>query len=379
LRFIVLINGWSGNVISGGDYHILRVIKEWSNSHSISLVIPYIGLIACKPLLSPSYEIHLSSSDNNSIYSFKTISAYFKRILKTIAFNFKERPDVIVCSSHLLYDTFPGIVLKLRFRTRLVVYVHHIIGKNVEQRRGLLSKISILNEKISLYFIRSANIIFVVNEEVKENLKKIGIDSNRIIVSANGLDYKAIESVWSVSNTKFDGCFCGRLVKTKGVYDLIDIWKIVSDYFPNSKLVIIGDGPEYINLRNRIKQLGLEKNICLTGFLSENEKLLTIQSSKVFIFPSYEEGWGIAVAEAITCGLPVILYDIGAYNAFERYIIKVQKGNTKRMSEVIIQVLEKSTSKVGDRKLVRIKSIADWKDIANKELESVVSLEKCKR
>ena len=351
-------------------------MKEWSNLHNISLVIPYIGIISCKPLLSPNYEIHLSSSDNKSIYSFKTISAYFKRILKTISFNFKERPDIIVCSSHLLYDTLPGIILKLRFRTRLVVYVHHIIGKNVEQRRGLLSKISILNEKISLYLIRSANMIFVVNEEVKENLKRIGIDSNRIRVSANGLDYKAIESVWSASNTKFDGCFCGRLVKTKGVYDLIDIWKIVSDYFPNSKLVIIGDGPEYNNLCNRIKELGLEKNIYLAGFLSENEKLLTMQSSKVFVFPSYEEGWGIAVAEGIACGLQVILYDIGAYNAFDGYIIKVQKGNTKRMSEVIIQVLENSTTKVGDRKLVRINSIPDWKDIANKELEGIVNPEK---
>jgi len=117
----------------------------------------------------------------------------------------------------------------------------------------------------------------------------------------------------------------------------------------------------------------------LAGFLSENEKLLTMQSSKVFVFPSYEEGWGIAVAEGIACGLQVILYDIGAYNAFDGYIIKVQKGNTKSMSEAIIQVLENSTTKVGDRKLVRINSIPDWKDIANKELEGIVNPEKFQR
>lgn len=79
MKLLVLINGWSGNAISGGDYHILRVLKEWSTSHSISIVIPFIGFVACKPLLSQDYGIYLSSKENQAIYSFKSITRIYVR------------------------------------------------------------------------------------------------------------------------------------------------------------------------------------------------------------------------------------------------------------------------------------------------------------
>ena len=89
----------------------------------------------------------------------------------------------------MLFDTLPGFILQFRFRTKLVVYVHHIIGKHVDHRRGILSRISILGEKLSLLLIRSANIVFVVNEEVRSDLIEMGFDQAKIRVSSNGLDY----------------------------------------------------------------------------------------------------------------------------------------------------------------------------------------------
>ena len=83
----------------------------------------------------------------------------------------------------------------------------------------------------------------------------MGFDSSKILLSTNGVDYNAIESVRPIGNITYDGCFCGRLVKTKGVYDLIDIWKLVTISYPNSKLVIVGDGPEYATLSNKIKEV----------------------------------------------------------------------------------------------------------------------------
>lgn len=56
----------------------------------------------------------------------------------------------------------------------------------------------------------------------------------------------------------------------------------------------------------------LEHNILIYGRCSDVKLYSLLKSSKVFIFPSFFEGWGIVVAEALACGLPVVAYDIPA-------------------------------------------------------------------
>jgi glycosyltransferase involved in cell wall biosynthesis len=369
LRLLILINGWSGKNISGGDYHILRVMREWMRSHQISVIIPLIGFLSSKSFLSDRYEIYLSSSGTKEIYSFGAIPAYLKRMLKTAILRFHDKPDMIVCSSHLLYDTLPGFIFRLRFRTRLVVYVYHIIGEHEADRTGILSKVSVWGEKLSMRLVRHADIVFVDNEGIKTSLIKMGFEPCKIFVSTNGVDYDTIASVRPVGEIAYNGCFCGRLVKTKGIYDLIEVWKLVTNRFPSASLAVVGDGPEYATFSNKIKEANLEKNIKLMGFVSERDKFLTMQRSKLFIFPSYEEGWGIAVAEAIACGLEVVLYDLKAYN-FSGRIIKVEKGNSRKMAEVIVELIEKGLQvKHVDRQLIRSQSILDWKVVAKEEMQ----------
>ena len=351
---------------------MMCVMREWSNSHQISIVIPLFGVICCKPLLSDKYKIYLSSSSTKAIASFKAVISYLTRIVRTIFLQFKDKPDVILCTTHLLYDMLPGFILRLRFRAKFVVYVYHIIAEHAANRTGILSKVSVLSEKVSMRIIRCADIVFVDNEGIKTSLIKMGFDPSRIFVSTNGVDYDAIASVRPVGEIIYDGCFCGRLVKTKGIYDLIQVWKLVTNYYPDAKLVVVGDGPEYTTFSNKVKEAGLERNIKLMGFVSEQEKFLTMKRSRIFIFPSYEEGWGIAVTEAIVCGLEVVSYDLPAYKSFERHLIKIEKANTRKMADAVVSLIEKRTKdKTADSKLNKVQEILDWKDIANKEMQVI--------
>jgi glycosyltransferase involved in cell wall biosynthesis len=208
----------------------------------------------------------------------------------------------------------------------------------------------------------------VVNEDVKSDLIQMGFDPARIRVSSNGLDYSYISSINPTDNVRYDGCFCGHLGKTKGIYDLIKIWKLVTIHHPHSILVIVGDGSEYKSLSNKIKEMKLVDNIKLTGYVSERDKFLIMKRSKVFVFPSYEEGWGIAVTEAIACGLNVVLYDIGAYKAVGKHAILVEKANTNKMAEIVIDLIEREYHKNIEKKSVRIESVLDWQEVAEKEL-----------
>jgi len=117
--------------------------------------------------------------------------------------------------------------------------------------------------------------------------------------------------------------------------------------------------------------MNLADNIKLMRFISEGDKFQIMKSSKVFIFPSYEEGWGIAVAEAIACGLDVVLYDIGTYKAFDKYVNMVEKANTTKMAEIVITLMEKENH---GKKDVRINSVLDWQQVANMEMHSITGL-----
>jgi hypothetical protein len=110
-------------------------------------------------------------------------------------------------------------------------------------------------------------------------------------------------------------------------------------------------------------------------FVSEHEKFLTMQGSEIFIFPRYEEGWVIAVAETVASGLDVILYDIGAYMALDQHLVKVEKDNIPKMARVTIEMIEGHMSKNStNMHITRIGSVPDWKDVANKELRRITDL-----
>ena len=188
------------------------------------------------------------------------------------------------------------------------------------------------------------------------------------------MEHEFIDSV-KTKLDEFDGCFCGSLDKMKGVYDLIYIWEIVLRRFPKSKLVIIGQGPEYDRLLRIIRKKGLERNILLTGYLSEEQKISTMKSSKLFIFPSYEEGWGIAVTEAMACGLAVLCYDLDAYRPFGDGVVRIQVGKKEILAKSVDDLLSDENKQYdASLKAKEASKTLNWENIAENELIQINKL-----
>ena len=83
----------------------------------------------------------------------------------------------------------------------------------------------------------------------------------------------------------------GRLHRTKGVFDLVDIWKLVVDQRRNAKLAIVGGDPTgkvIAELENRLSSNGIRNNVIFLGWLSTESISTVLKSSKVFVFPSHE-------------------------------------------------------------------------------------------
>ena len=166
-----------------------------------------------------------------------------------------------------------------------------------------------------------------------------------------------------------------QLREPKGIFDLVNIWCLVVKEIPTAKLGIIGSGrPELVdNFRNQIKKRGLNKNIKLLGFLTDENAFKTLKSSKVFIFPSHEEGFGLAPLEAQSLGIPVIAWDLDVFEEiFPQGMYKVKFRNIDKFAHKIIEILKnKSTRDNLSQKALLNSRRFDWSKTAEFELSLI--------
>jgi glycosyltransferase involved in cell wall biosynthesis len=183
---------------------------------------------------------------------------------------------------------------------------------------------------------------------VRSQLLELGFSDAKIRRISNGVDIEGIGKI-PATRRKFDACFLGNTLQRKGVFDLPRVWRSVCDLMPEAKLAMIGTGrqQEISKLKKNFLDKKLGQNVQFFGYLGENEKLATMKASNLFLFPSYEEGWGIAISEAMACGLPVVAYDLPAYRtAFRRGIVTVPLGSIHDFADATIMLLRSEVKRM---------------------------------
>lgn len=103
--------------------------------------------------------------------------------------------------------------------------------------------------------------------------------------------------------------FLARLDQIKGLDLLIDAFARVCREVADTRLVIAGEGSsEFVGrLKARATDRGIADKVMWPGFLEGDDKNAALADADVFVLPSYSENFGIAVAEAMAAGLPVVV------------------------------------------------------------------------
>ena len=135
----------------------------------------------------------------------------------------------------------------------------------------------------------------------------------------------------------------GRLSHEKGYLDLIDIFKELHQKYPDSKLNIIGDGPDRKKIEKKIRDNKLEDYIILHGFQEKEYINKYLEKSSVYIMTSYTESFGLVLLEAFAYGVPCVAYSSaeGANEIisdnWDGYLIKDRDKNKmiKRICELL--------------------------------------------
>lgn len=106
--------------------------------------------------------------------------------------------------------------------------------------------------------------------------------------------------------------FLGGLKARKNLGRLLDAWPPVLAAFPRARLLVVGGGPLLPTLREQAGRLGIHATVVFTGYVPEADKVDHLALGDVFVFPSSLEGFGLAVAEAMGCGLPIVASNRGS-------------------------------------------------------------------
>lgn len=142
-----------------------------------------------------------------------------------------------------------------------------------------------------------------------ENIRKLGF-KNPIAVIPNGIDinaYPYYQKREKTSNKQV--LFLSRLHPKKGIELLIEAWNRINKRRNiDWKLIIVGNGEnEYVsNLKKIIHIKNLENSVSILPPAFGVDKIKMYHNSDLFILPTYSENFGMVIAEAMSCGTPVI-------------------------------------------------------------------------
>jgi len=349
----VLILSWhpgeNTQLTAGGFVRLFEILKQ---ANKPCIVIDKQPNLYKKANSSPEFEyISYTLPEFNK----KNIATTFiNRILTVIKLTAKSSnhirqvDQIYVPFSELPQLTLAGVILKFLYKKPLILC-------NLNVNTYFFDRI--VNRALHAY----ADKVITISNDLKKSLDKSGIHPTNI----NGVGFTK-HSLIEKSKKKYDLIFIGRHTKEKGIEDLKNIVNSVRKKLKKDICCItIGD------ILDSKKMLEESQIYCL-GNVTEAEKNKYITQSRVMVFPSVQEGWGIAPMEALSQAVPVIAYDLPIYKESigeTEAFITVSIKNIDEFSDKLIDVLNKLSYYQAHAK--NWKPSMSWKNISQNEFKII--------
>ena len=239
-------------------------------------------------------------------------------LLKFLYLFAKERPQIIHCNT----PKASLLGLTSGYLTRVPTRIYYIHGLRYEGAVGKKRQLLVNFEKLNCF---CATDIIAVSNGIKQKVEEKLTRKPVTVIhhgSANGLDInefsnhnynaKIIREEYGISENDFVFGFVGRLVKDKGIEELVGAFNQLEQ--KNIKLILVGKyEPDLDPLSQETLQIiKSNPNIIEVGFQKDVKKFLSIMD--LFVSPSHREGFGVAVLEANLMKVPVLVSNITGHS-----------------------------------------------------------------
>lgn len=294
------------------------------------------------------------AGERSRVFKLANVCRAARKLLK------EEKIDVITVQDQY-YLALLGLFLARKFKTGLELQIHGF------------EKYSGLRKMIAGFVIPRADAVRCVSQRLKRQLiSEFGVGEEKITVAPINVNLRSqtlptgrqVSNIKSVEikteNDKFIFLTVGRLVPVKNIGLQIGAMAEVVKKYPNAELWIVGDGPERASCEWQIANGKLENNIKLFGWQKNPEEFYN--QADAFLLTSNYEGWGMAVVEAASFGLPIIMTDVGCAGEFienEKSGLVVPVGGKIELEEAMARLMEDGVlrKKLSEGALLAIKNL----------------------
>lgn len=214
------------------------------------------------------------------------------------------RFDVLDVDQIPYFHLFPLRLIATLRRKPLVATWHEVWGPAAW--RQYLKWLGWLGWLVESTAIRIPDHLISVSAQTSARLHEVLGDRASVVTVPNGIDMAAIAAA-PAGPHQVDIVTVGRLIDHKRVHVLLEVIATLRARGSYVTCRIIGDGPDRLALQKHAKALGVDSAVEFCHDVTEQKELYSlIKASRLFISLSAREGFGIAVLEAITCGIPVL-------------------------------------------------------------------------
>lgn len=294
---------------AGAENVVINIIKKMREIYGYEFLY-----------ISPKGNIEdvLIKNNINYILLDKIDSKGIKKVIKSY------KPDIIHA-----HDFTTSIIASKNIKNIPII-------SHLHNNRPWIKKI---NLRSCIYYLSSFkyNRILGVSKSIfDEYIFSKSIKSKSVVIG-NPIDLQNIlkKSSMHEEDIKFyDIVYLGRLSEAKNPERFIEIIDTICNENRNIKAVMIGDGELKEICQNKIKILGLEKNIDMLGFIQNPYCIL--KNSKVQCMTSKWEGYGLAAIESLSLGVPVVASNVGGLKEIvNEECGKLCNSNDEFVSEII--------------------------------------------
>ncbi|MHA2395433.1 MAG: glycosyltransferase family 4 protein [Candidatus Thorarchaeota archaeon] len=217
------------------------------------------------------------------------------------------QPDII--HAHSTYVVFNRVITKLRLLNKLkipVIVTVHGLPKPLILPDGKES--TDYDEFVSDF---GFNLVLAVSENVAEAIK-IHLDSKfheRVRTLYSGIDLSVFRPLPDLEK-EWDLAFMGRLERMKSVDLFPEMLSLLKSKFPDLKMMMTGEGSLKDRLFQEFNEKGVSSMVDYQGVVETEDVPVLINKSRIFLYPSRREPFGLSIVEAMACGVPVITTDV---------------------------------------------------------------------
>jgi len=249
--------------------------------------------------------------DNTYLFSFSSQECRgLRRNVKSKLLEFcrEEEFDIVIAHRFKSIDILTSVVSRLKIKKAIAV-IHGVGDYNRWYRKVSAN-----------YYFSSRWSVVAVSSFTESYLKRSAkiFRSGMVQVIPNAIDVKSLcdgflsreksRDLFGINNDDFVFGAHGRLKYIKGYDYLLRAFSHVAMRHDRARLLLIGDGPDMLVLKEIAQELGVERQVIFSGYIEGANRYL--RALDVFVMPSRSEGLSISLLEAMAARLPLLISDI---------------------------------------------------------------------